>query len=366
MSLINEAYSLLTNDATHNYQFPQEFETTSDGTSTIVNIGNTCFMNSALQAIFHTQPLRDFFLKGNYRLISNVENGDGLKYDFGRKFNQLLEGVWEEECIIKPVSFYNTLTRCVHQFKGYQQHDSHECLVFILDLLHQSISTSGGVIISQGLNEISRKPYEAWDSFLKHGGESIVTQLFYGLQQTLVKCSECDNVFPKYDPYSYLSLSFPNELISNRKILITDLLDYYVQIESMKGDNQYYCDSCKKKTDARKNQMLWSLPEVLIIQLKRFELNKKIDTVVDFPLQLDMQNYVVPEVKSQNTKYELYATVNHYGALGGGHYIATCKSINPQNNSSRWVRFDDADFTEIDENSLINPTAYILFYQKVH
>lgn len=51
-----------------------------------------------------------------------------------------------------------------------------------------------------------------------------------------------------------------------------------------------YCPTCKKHQLATKKLDLWSLPEVLIIHLKRFSYTKysreKLDTIVDFPLRL--------------------------------------------------------------------------------
>ena len=50
-----------------------------------------------------------------------------------------------------------------------------------------------------------------------------------------------------------------------------------------------YCPQCKKHQLATKKLDLWSLPEVLIIHLKRFSYTKysreKLDIIVDFPLR---------------------------------------------------------------------------------
>lgn len=349
------------------YEFP--IESTSDGSSTLINMGNTCFLNSALQCLFHTEPLRDYFLSKKYLQDTHLESGAGLKYELGRQFIKLLIGMWEDECIVEPVSFYNTLTKCVHRFHGYQQHDSHECLVFILDLLHESIATDGSrVKISKNIYDISRKPYETWNKFLQHNKDSMITNEFYGLQQTLLKCLSCQTLFPKYDPYCYLSLSFPQDTLNERRVPITKLLDYYIHIEEMDGDNQYACEKCNAKTDAKKQQLLWSLPDILIIQLKRFEhMNKKINTQVDFPIdEFDLRDYVVPETRDlEQTKYRLYAVIYHYGVLGGGHYVAACEARNPQNGELRWLKFDDKDRSELSKESLVNPLAYVLFYRKI-
>ena len=69
---------------------------------------------------------------------------------------------------------------------------------------------------------------------------------------------------------------------------------------------------------------LWSLPEVLIVQLKRFSftrtLRDKIDTPVTFPLTgLDLSGLVVGDAGEGASPplYDLYAVSNHYGGEKG-------------------------------------------------
>ena len=51
-----------------------------------------------------------------------------------------------------------------------------------------------------------------------------------------------------------------------------------------------YCPNCEKHQQATKKFDLWSLPEVLIIHLKRFSYNRywrdKIDTLIEFPVKV--------------------------------------------------------------------------------
>lgn len=39
----------------------------------------------------------------------------------------------------------------------------------------------------------------------------------------------------------------------------------------LNGDNQYFCDWCEKKLDANRRETFHTLPNLLIIVLKRFE-----------------------------------------------------------------------------------------------
>ncbi|KAJ3585697.1 hypothetical protein NHX12_014416 [Muraenolepis orangiensis] len=93
-------------------------------------------------------------------------------------------------------------------------------------------------------------------------------------------------------------------------------------------------------------------PEVLVLLLKRFVLDYhcmeyvKNDSLVDVPLNID-----VPE----GVSYDLYATVDHYGNLRGGHYTATIRP--PESVLGRWYKFDNSRVKElhVDHGSSVEP-----------
>lgn len=70
---------------------------------------------------------------------------------------------------------------------------------------------------------------------------------------------------------------------------------------------------------------MWSLPELVIVHLKRFSQNRygrdKLDVLVDFPVDddLDLSSFVKGPSTPENGIYRLYAVDNHFGGLGGGH-----------------------------------------------
>ena len=104
--------------------------------------------------------------------------------------------------------------------------------------------------------------------------------------------------------------------------------------------------------------MFWSLPDVLIITLKRFGNNiRKKRHMVDFPLEnLDMSKYVLGYDKSSYV-YDCYGICNHSGGLGGGHYTASVKNAN-----GKWYYFNDTSVSEINNLAKIKtPGAYCFF-----
>ena len=124
------------------------------------------------------------------------------------------------------------------------------------------------------------------------------------------------------------ALHQPGEAGSRGRLVVYQL---YFSTLVPRSDDKYditrYCPNCQKHQQATKKFDLWSLPEVLIIHLKRFSYNRywrdKIDTVIEFPLKnLDMTPYVINSAHGQAV-YDLISVSNHYGGMGGGH----CKYI---------------------------------------
>ena len=151
----------------------------------------------------------------------------------------------------------------------------------------------------------------------------------------------------------------------NSTINIYDCLNYYNQIEQLGENDQWYCSTCKSYQQAIKKTEIYTPPNYLIIQLKRFKmgnnkLNKKNDTFVDFPLyDLDLRRYIIGPDKN-NALYDIYGIIYHLGnGINTGHYIAVCK------NNNDWICYNDINVKIFyDEKNLIDKSAYLLFYKK--
>jgi len=149
-------------------------------------------------------------------------------------------------------------------------------------------------------------------------------------------------------------------------------LKSFFALETLKGDEQYYCEHCKTKEDATKVLELVHLPEVVCFQLKRFNKNRgtlglgsaKNSTTVRYPVEgLDLSPYC-GNVCSENgdcALYDLISVVRHSGGANSGHYIATCKSVS----HNKWFEYDDEFVTSVSNvDQLQSPDAYLLFYAK--
>ncbi|KAI1892726.1 hypothetical protein AGOR_G00136510 [Albula goreensis] len=105
------------------------------------NLGNTCFMNSALQCLSHASPLTKYFLDDQYEAEINRENPLGMRGEIAEAYADLVKQMWlSRSSYVAPRTFKTQVGRFAPQFSGYQQQDSQELLAFLLDGLHEDLN----------------------------------------------------------------------------------------------------------------------------------------------------------------------------------------------------------------------------------
>lgn len=132
----------------NDYSYSSRYNDSRPGLCGLSNLGNTCFMNSALQCMSNVPLLTDYFTSSAYRKDINTVNPLGRKGELAYAYADLITEMWNgQNSYAVPRTFKMHISRFAPQFTGYQQQDSQELLAYTLDGLHED------------LNRILKKPY---------------------------------------------------------------------------------------------------------------------------------------------------------------------------------------------------------------
>ena len=351
-SQINYKY-LVVNDLINKYD--------NKGLSGLCNLGNTCYINSCMQILSQCYELNEVITMLEHNISS--ENGLVLK-----EWKSLKDLLWSKNCVISPNRFISAIQRVAaikkrDLFTGYAQNDLPEFLIFIFDCFHEALERK--VIISvdgkteNDLDELARTCYEMIKASYSNSYSEII-DLFFGISVSLIITNDNSNkiLSIKPEPFSTINLPLPPE---HKKCSIYDCFDLYTNYEFLEGSNAWFNEKTNMKQDVVKTIKFWSLPNILIVDFKRFtNSNQKLNNCVHTPLiGLDLSKYVIG-YNRETYIYELFGICNHNGESQGGHYSAYIK-----NSNQKWYHFNDTNVNEISESHLISSKGYCYFYRKL-
>jgi ubiquitin carboxyl-terminal hydrolase 7 len=196
----------------------------------------------------------------------------------------------------------------------------------------------------QDVQELSRKLMERMEEKMKGTeAENVLPRLFSGKVRTYISCINVDYESARSEEFWDIQLN-----VSGNKN-VEDSFKDYVQVEVMNGENQYFAGDEFKLQDAKKGVIFESFPEVLHLQLKRFQYDidrdamMKINDRYEFPESFDAAPYLTGKAdKTEPWVYQLHGVLVHSGDLNAGHYYAFIKP----NKDGWFYKYDDDKVTK--------------------
>jgi ubiquitin carboxyl-terminal hydrolase 2/21 len=304
----------------------------------LTNLGNTCYMNSVLQALYATRHLREYVTNG-------IETGGTLFSGLSRLFKEMGS---TRSGYVNPSSFRSLFIQYQPKFRGYDQHDAQEFLRYLINGLHDEVNKAKRRPKTKLIEPNSSQ--EAWNQYKGVIDDSRLIDLFVGQFSSVIKCTECYNESSCWDPFWDLSLPLPRDRI---RCDIEQCLKEFTAQEVLDDDEQPFCSRCKRHRRSTKRLTIQRSPQILILHLKKF---------ANDGFKLSSQDIKVNQNITIDSKtYYLYACVCHHGySSRSGHYTAYCQY------DSKWFHFNDERVKDVSETFSASQLgdAYVLFYHQ--
>ena len=184
-----------------------------NGAVGLCNLGNTCFMASMLQCLSNTKRLTDVFLADQHVPQLNKDNPLGHGGKVAISYAKLMKDMWSGRYTsVAPVDFKQTIGEFRPQFAGFQQQDSQEFMLFLLDGLHEDMNRIRSKPTTEKIESNGRDDEliarESWRRFLLRNDSELVDCCF-GQLRSHVTCSNCRYQSVTFDAFSSLSLPLP-------------------------------------------------------------------------------------------------------------------------------------------------------------
>jgi ubiquitin C-terminal hydrolase len=331
------------------------------------NIGLICYMNSALQCLVNIPSLSNYFLEKKYEIN---EDNQILSHAYLQIVENVLRKTPESQTITTycPIEFRD-IAEINPLFRSAA--DSIDLINYFLATVHKELNQMTDEVIlvkyfiNNPNNEKQQKLNKLITDFISQNN-SIITNIFYFIEKSKISCMNCNAIFYNFQVMNYLIFpleeirryNFQTFGVNRNYVKLLEGFNYYKKIGPMLG--QFYCNNCHLQSTALQCNTLYSLPEILIINLNRGRGNI-FKVGIEFPEILNLSNEV--ESKIYNcSNYKLIGVITHFGESGtSGHFIAFC-FVQEKN---KWYKFNDSIVSEsnFQDASTIGDT-YILFYQR--
>ena len=257
----------------------------------LVNLGNTCYINSVLQCLWHLPDFNAFIQKQPLKPTRNI-----LLKQVCSKYAELYRlFLAKNNAVIIPKEFIKSIMRYAmkhkkNEFLGQRQNDAHEFLVMLINIFHDTYKepvniTIRGQVQTQHDKEI-KNAMQTFAKFYKNEHSKII-ELFYGQYQSSVYYIDKNELSYVYNPFMCLELEVPQNIKS------AHIYDCFVKFTSIE----------KLSDTAYKRLLFWNMPKYLVIYLKKYNKQKKQRINVKIPEKLNLTEFCNGPTKYDKAKY---------------------------------------------------------------
>ncbi|GMP53312.1 hypothetical protein CsSME_00018802 [Camellia sinensis var. sinensis] len=306
------------------------------------NLGNSCYLNSVLQCLTYTPPLASFCLNSLHSSSCDSALAEIRECPFCILEKRIARSLSVDLTLDTPAKMNSCLRIFAEHFRFGRQEDAHEFLRYVIDACHNTCLR---------LKKLQQRRKGGGGDDEGFGGGTVVKEIFGGALQSQVKCLNCGAESNKVDEIMDISLDVLHSTS------LKESMQKFFQAEVLDGNNKY---NCKKLVTARKQMSLLQAPNVLVIQLKRFEgvFGGKIDKAIAFEEVLVLSSYMCKASQDTHVEYKLFGTIVHSGfSPDSGHYYAYIKDA-----MGRWYCCNDSYVKLSNLEEVLSEKVYILFF----
>ena len=325
----------------------------------IINSGNTCFMNSSLQGIFHCDEYNNqmkLYLNENKILTTKLLVKEYLK---------ILKLIEKGDKEIDVSKIKTILSKVEEKYKTNEQCDANE---FISIFLNQMLNELKGIeplsnnIFPNNINDTEiKKQFERLNKLFINKNNSFLIDLFYGKLIKELYCEKGHRISIKFQIYNIIELPIYKCssycFSGSNYVELIDLLKEYQKNHIV--DEKIECNICGKEVLCYSKTTIFNIPKYLILFLNqdlKYSYNLQ---YVDFNETLETNDFL--KYTDFNKIYNLVGVINYYGNRESGHYTANCKNLIDK----KWYYISDSYIEQLNDfDDIKSKYALILFYEQ--
>ena len=229
-------------------------------------------------------------------------------------------------------------------YKSQKSRNINECLIYILDTLHDELNRIKEKNEKTNYNKSDRSEAIEYGIInYKNSYDSIISDIFNWLEIKEIHCIECGE--RKFESRTYNTYQFDisdiNEKINKNNLTIYDCLNY----ELIKK-KELYCFNCKNKVNCEVISGIYKSPKIFIFLLNDGEYDDKLLNV-KFILEEEINLTKFVEDKKAAKKYELFGILSI--CAKNRQYNCFCKSFK----DNQWYYYYDENVNQVNIKGVI-------------